>query len=191
MITNIAVIPATAIKGALAHRVAFHYNALKAVFADQLDVDELKNNCGENNLAVRELFGYCAVEDSEQEKESGHRGRILLDDVFLTDEPCSQLVHHVGIDRFTGGARDSVLFSERPFWKGEPIAISLAITDVQSIKDAPNVLEALRLSLCDLAEGRLQIGAGSGRGLGYFQTGEKIHWPEELSAITEGTACQI
>ena len=52
VITNIAVIPATAIKGALAHRVAFHYNALKAVFADQLDVDELKNNCGENNLAV-------------------------------------------------------------------------------------------------------------------------------------------
>lgn len=188
---SIAVIPATAIKGAIAHRVAFHYNALKAVFADQLDVDELKNNCGENNLAVRELFGYCAGEDNEQGKESGHRGRVLLDDIFLTDEPSSQLVHHVGIDRFTGGARDSVLFSERPFWKGESIALSLAITDIQGIKDAPHVLEALRLSLCDLAEGRLQIGAGSGRGLGYFQAEEKFHWPEGLSAITEGTACQI
>ncbi len=185
---NVLVIPATAIKGALAHRVAFHYNVLQGVFADTLEEGvSFEDVTGEGNAAIRELFGYC--KDSE---EDGQRGRIILDDIYIPEEVerelASQLVHHVGIDRFTGGARDSVLFSERPFWQGSPLEITLHITEIDRIKDTQNVLRALQKALEDLAAGRLSFGAGGGRGLGRFMlpSDEEINWPESLQNVLEG-----
>lgn len=173
---DLLVIPASGIKGALSHRVAFHYNALTGVFADTADT--LSSSTGECNLAVRELFGFCKGREDAVE-EDGQRGRVILDDLYLTPEkpPVSQLIHHVGIDRFTGGARDQVLFSERPLWKGELPTLKIRVVEAEKIQD-PRVLTALRKALEDLAEGRLQIGAGSGRGLGRFQG--RVEWPEAM-----------
>ena len=177
---DIVVIPATSVKGALSHRVAFHYNALKGVFADTIETSDggLTGQVGENNLAVRELFGYCK-DSTEKESDRGRRGRVLIDDIYLLgggQEP-SQQVHHVGIDRFTGGARDQVLFSERPFWKGAPITVAIGLVDTETINDRQKVLLALKRSVEDLACGRLPIGAGSGRGLGRFRSRDAIRWP--------------
>ncbi len=175
---DLLLIPATGLKGALAHRVAFHYNALMGDFADQktastdsaTQTDEMFYRLvGENNPAVGELFGYC--KDSGVE---GQRGRVIIDDQFLTPDPPQQLVPHVGIDRFTGGARDGVLFSERPLWQGPELRIPMRITRPEGV--SPETRKALALALADLAGGRLQVGGGHGRGLGYFK-GEVI-WPE-------------
>ena len=191
---DVLVVPATAIKGALSHRVAFHYNALKEIFAETL-AEEGKTPLdvtGENNLAVRELFGYCKNSTEKDEKNTGQRGRVIMDDLYFSraferKHLQSQVIPHVGIDRFTGGARDSVLFSERPFWKGESMEIQLRILDVENIEDAPSVLLAFRRAVEDLASGRLAFGAGSGRGLGRFEQepGSPICWPEAIRSVLE------
>ena len=175
---DVLVIPASGVKGALAHRVAFHYNALAGRFADEKSREELQALCGEENPAVRELFGYCKGrrkvsvggegEGEEALREAGQRGRVVLDDLYLEREPESQVVHHVGIDRFTGGARDQVLFSERPLWQGDPLTWKISVTGKLAEMD-PKIVKAFHLALRDLVEGRLQVGAGSGRGLGYFE----------------------
>jgi len=186
---DIIVIPATSIKGALAHRVAFHYNALTGIFADAETTEDsnLDNVIGANNLAVRELFGYC--KDSEADSgDQGQRGRIIIDDIYLAsagNKENAQQIHHVGIDRFTGGARDQVLFSERPLWRGDPIKLQIDLVDIDGIRERETVLLAFKRSIRDLASGHLQFGAGSGRGLGRFQNRSEITWPPAL-AILEG-----
>ena len=165
-------IPATGIKGALAHRLAFHYNALTGIFADRVPLEELKNHTGSENSAVSALFGQACEDDH------GHRGHVLIDDLFIPDgdKPKDQLVHHVAIDRFTGGARAGALFTERPFWQG-PEATKLAIT-LTWPQDAPldeKMKAAWGRTLQDLAEGHLQVGAGSGRGHGYLQP-TRVQW---------------
>jgi len=219
---NVLLLPASSIKGALAHRTAFHYNALKGRFADGSGETDLAALCGEANPAVRALFGACKGSkdrDGENGKDKaegnaamsrktrggepedlGRRGRVLLDDLYLEPkaEPASLLVHHVGLDRFTGGARDQVLFSERPFWrireeaKSSPMAqrtpeqhslpaLHIRILDPEEIeKEAPGALHAFRRALDDLVEGRLQLGAGSGRGMGYCEAARPVAWPKVL-----------
>lgn len=159
---EVLVLPATAIKGALAHRVAFHWNRIKGRFADAKD-GEPAAELGENNPAVRELFGWRA------DKGGGRRGRLLMDDTFWpVSEPTQQRVPHVSIDRFTGGASDGKLFDERPLWRGDFPPLTLTLTDAAGL--SATTKQALRAALEDLCEGRLALGAGGGRGLGYFET---------------------
>ena len=165
VVDDLLYIPATSLKGALAHRVAFHYNALTGIFADQ---GYGEASTGEGNTAVRALFGYCKGGPGSDGADvgDGQRGRILIDDCYLAAEPKAQLVHHVGIDRYTGGARDKVLFCERPLWQGNTMQLRLHICDAKSLEAKIKI--ALTRALHDLVSGRLQVGAGHGRGLGYF-----------------------
>ncbi|NLF17973.1 MAG: hypothetical protein GX595_12095 [Lentisphaerae bacterium] len=181
VVEDLVVLPGTGIKGALAHRVAFHYNALSGTFADGLGADGVEAVTGPRNGAVGALFGFCKG-DAGEDGEDGRRGRVVIDDLFLEASPPSQLVHHVGIDRFTGGARDQVLFCERPFWQGGAVAIAIHVEDPSSLDG--RVREALRLAIVDLVEGRLQMGAGAGRGLGYFRG--TAEWPEAFQGTAEG-----
>lgn len=166
---DVLVVPATGIKGALAHRTAFHFNAMSGNFAGRCSPEDV---VGENNPAVRQIFGYCKDSD-----DSGQRGLVVMNDIYLHDEPGSQLLHHVGIDRFTGGARDKVLFNERPLWQGGALTIDLYILHPETLKDA-TVKKAFAMALNDLAQGRLQVGAGHGRGLGFFKG--TVAWPENV-----------
>ena len=181
---DIIIIPASSLKGAFTHRIAFHYNALSGVFAD--NIESQTDVTGENNAAVRELFGYPkGHKNKDGTNEEGRRGRIIFDDIYLLQTPISQLVHHVGIDRFTGGARDQVLFTERPLWRGDDLNLVLYVTDPATLKD-PKIKKALALTMDDLTHERLQIGSGSGRGEGYFLgnidcSSEAIIWLSEDS----------
>lgn len=172
---DIAVIPGSGIKGALAHRTAFHHNAQSGIFADKLSGEgDLLLHVGESNIAVRELFGFCkgAVDDAPE----GMRGRIMIDDVYPDVEPESKLIQHVGLDRFTGGSRDQVLFNEAPFYSGD-FTVTIHISEIDEISEA--ALKAFVSALKDLCEGRLQVGAGSGRGIGYF-TGKFTELPYRI-----------
>ncbi len=163
---DLILIPAASIKGALSHRVAFHYNALTGRFCDKERPEDI---CGENNGAVKALFGFV------KDQSGGRRGRVLIDDILLKKTVADQLVHHVGIDRYTGGARDQALFCERPLW-GEKLGIAIHVSEPEDFKDDA-VKKAFALALDDLAQGRLQLGAGSGRGEGYFEG--KVVWPKD------------
>jgi CRISPR/Cas system CMR subunit Cmr4 (Cas7 group RAMP superfamily) len=173
-------IPATGLKGAISHRVAFHYNALKGWFADKPEnwpPEYLKDGkpdfdkaAGGNNPAVKELFG-CdgSLKKDATASEKARRGRVIMDDICMKVDHASTLVPHIAIDRFTSGVRDGALFNERPLWKGEMPEVKLMILG----KVSEDTRKAFTLALEDLSSGRLQVGAGHGRGNGRF-SGEVV-----------------
>jgi CRISPR/Cas system CMR subunit Cmr4 (Cas7 group RAMP superfamily) len=175
-------LPAASIKGALSHRVAFHSNRLNGHYADQAQA-KLEEWAGEANAAVKELFGF------RKKDYTGQAGRVFLDDLFLASSapqpPASQIIHHVSIDRFTGGARDQMLFSERPLWKGTWPTLTLTVLEPNKL--ATESRKALHAAVLDLVEGRLAIGAGVGRGLGFFdEWASKANWDFNGNAVLEG-----
>lgn len=182
-------IPATSVKGALAHRTAFHFNRGLKLFSDQI-MDEGKMEimlekgykipetlktfssknfehrakmASEGNPAVRALFGYSANDDD------GQRGNVIFSDIFLSekDKKKQKLLNHVAIDRFTGGAMDGALFSEEVTAIDEQFKLEIYVkNDVKS-----HYLKAFECALNDLCTGMLPLGGGTMRGHGCF-TGE-------------------
>ena len=113
-------IPASSVKGALAHRTAFHYNQIRTdeqgnpdpFYADGKTPEEIEAHTGTNNEAVRLLFG-CEGDEKGGGKQ---RGNVLISDMFIKSAQ-DKILNHVAIDRFTGGAIDGALFSEKAaYW---------------------------------------------------------------------------
>lgn len=158
---NNLIIPGSSIKGAISHRVAYYYNLLNKNWAEITEIPQ--SITGEYNLAVQELFGYC-----KEETTDGGRGKVIINDIFVANNDYKQkLINHVSIDRFTGGAMPGKLFSERPVYSKTKLPLKIYV-EKTALKE-PNVKEAFKRALLDLAEGRLQLGAGSGRGNGFFK----------------------
>ncbi len=168
-------IPASSIKGVLAHRTAYHANRLAQ---PPRWAEEIKNladyDKSDHWPEVRELFGYARDDKTTKEGEkAGQAGHLFLDDTFLSFTTNDlELMMHNAIDRFTGGVREHMLFSEELVWKKE-IAVKFTI-DIQGISDGAR--NALRLALDDLIKGRLAIGGGSGKGHGFCEG--DIKWPD-------------
>lgn len=150
-------IPASGIKGALRHRSAYYYNLLTG-----------ENTHVDNNTAVSRLFGH--VDEDENEARPG---LVIIDDQYLDiDHIFSMQLEHTSIDRFTGGVREHMLFSEELVGNQKPMELTICLLeDKKRIdQDDPAIYKSFELALKDLQEGRLAIGAGSGRiGSGFFR----------------------
>lgn len=150
-------VPASSVKGALAHRTAYWYNKLKGWFADKHE-----GKSGNENEAVRQIFGY----NDGKDDSICQKGHIYLSDVFL-NEKREHVFPHVAIDRFTGGAMDSALFSEKTVY-GKGLTLSLVITlDTGDIEDE-DIIKAFEHALDDVCAGLLPLGGGVNRGNGIF-----------------------
>ena len=180
-------IPATSVKGALAHRTAFHYNRIDNFFADGKTKEEIEAHTGTNNEAVRILFG-C---EGDENGEGKQRGNVLISDMFINNAQ-NKVFNHVAIDRFTEGAIDGALFAEKAaYWHSDdendyPLTLEILI-DEKNIKKAikkhdensekkisyENVCNAFNAALADLCEGRLPLGGSVNRGHGIFN-GKKV-----------------
>ena len=185
VVNNQVVVPGSSVKGVIAHRVAFHYNRLCGRFAEE--VNDPATVCGENNAAVRALFGYCKTNEEKGDRDTGQRGRVIIGDIFV-DQPGEQkILNHVSIDRFTGGARvlEGALFDEKPFYGGPGFKLQVAIVEPEEVTDA-KMRKAFAAALEDLAQGRLAIGAGAGRGNGYFRAEGGVTWDEGSAAWIAG-----
>lgn len=162
-------IPAASLKGVLSHRVAFHYNAKNKVFAMKTHPDDFGNNSGNFNLAVRELFGY-QDDDSEISQK---RGDCLFSDIIGEYETSEKVLNHVSIDRFTGGAIDGALFSEKVVdGKDRNLEFRTSILvkkPSESTEIFIEALDCLERALKDIDRGTLPLGGGSGRGHGIFK----------------------
>lgn len=155
-------LPGSAIKGAISHRTAFHHNCLAEHW-----VENGKATAGNENPAVRDLFGF--VEKEETAEEVARRGRILIDDLFLPEESAkTQRLSHVKIDRFTGGAWPGALFDEEPLFGGPAGGVPIQIQILGKELD-PKSLASLDRALRDLCTGFLPLGGGAGRGHGRFE----------------------
>lgn len=152
-------IPASSIKGALSHRVAFYYNKLNGFFTENPNA-----KTGTENPAVRELFGF------EAQDQEGKRGVVVIDDLYYSNEvDNSKILNHVAIDRFTGGAMDSALFSEKVSnFKDENAEIILNVNLEKLDFDEPTITEALEAALKDICKGLLPLGGMTTKGHGIF-----------------------
>ena len=177
---KVILIPGSSVKGALAHRTAYHYNKLKRRFADGKSAEELQEHVGKQNDAVKLLFG----SEGDKRGKDKKRGNILISDVTQTqtEELEKKVLNHVKIDRFTGGAVTGALFSEEVLYAPqvsftlEILLDKAAITELKENKedkennvDKNKALEAFETALTDLCKGYLPLGGGVNRGNGTFK----------------------
>ena len=171
-------VPASAIKGAIAHRCRFHLLAAARGFADELpeeaspeDRDRLAGTVDQLHEAV---FG--SANDDQDGKPIGRAGRLYLDDQLIplggAEKKQLTLQAHNSIDRFSGGVRKKVLFSEELLFRPK-LAVPIRIDPPSDLTDEErhHLKACLSRSLADLCEGRLALGAGGSKGHGYC-TGE-------------------
>lgn len=177
---KMVLIPATSVKGALSHRVAFHWNKLNKYYAGNPEA-----KVGKDNFAVKTLFG----SEGEKEGEGQLRGNVIFSDIIERKSVRDKILNHVAIDRFTGGAMDGALFSEKTTYvieKESPFEMSILVkNEMLSKKDKKNVTvgEALEVALQDICKGMLPLGGGVNRGNGIFtgtlKRGEEIIYPKD------------
>ena len=167
---DLVLIPASSVKGALAHRVAYHYNRFTGVFAENLKSDsEREQVVGKNNFAVKKLFGSEGEKDEKDNNKMKNqmRGNLLFSDVIEDRNFLDKILNHVAIDRFTGGAIDGALFSEKTIY-GKGHEFKLTILAKNDAIQGEKVKESLEEALKDICKGLLPLGGGVNRGNGLF-----------------------
>lgn len=149
---QLTLIPATSVKGALSHRTAYHYNKILKRYAGKPEA-----KTGDENEAVAHIFG---------QTDPPTRGNILLSDVFAPKKE-EKILHHVKIDRFTGGTIKGALFNEKVTSGGkQDYTLEISVSRAAFVDE--NVREAFERSLQDICDGLLPLGGGVNRGHGIF-----------------------
>lgn len=155
-------IPGSSVKGAIAHRTAYHYNKIKGNFAENYkDKEKREEITGSNNKAVAEIFG-------KADGDKFTRGRILIDDVIKGQaEPKSKPFFHNKIDQFTGGTMDGALFQEKVIYdKDTEYTFDIYVENSALADD--DIKKAFVQSLRDICTGLLPLGGITNRGNGIF-----------------------
>lgn len=162
------VVPASSVKGAIAHRTAFYYNQYSNVFADMMDFSEESiRQATKNNAAVVALFG---TEGEQKGSKGKRRGHILVSDLVRKQHADTQpkILNHVKIDRFTSGAIDGALYDEEPLYaKGEEVVLTFDLLPDEETKKA-HVTDAFEEALKDVCKGILPLGGNVNHGYGCF-----------------------
>lgn len=160
------VLTGSAVKGALRHRVAYHYRCLTGLFADELSLDESLPEA-EQCPAVTALFGFAQDDQADQsDHPQATAGLLIVDDVTLDHIDVRNIMHN-RVDRFTGGVINGALFTEQVLWQ-TPLVLKITVLPRPDAPVDPQVRQALFRTLEDVAQGRLPLGAGGSRGLGVF-----------------------
>ena len=143
---NRIVIMGSTIKGLILHRTLYHYFKLKKVFAEEFFDNP-------TNKASTQGDGSTAI-----------ASKLVVPDVYI--DSTFQIITrtHNKIDRLSGGTMSTALFSENRIYQPE-FTIEVDIQKKYKFKD-PEIKEALRRTLIDIAEGYLPISTGSGRQAG-------------------------
>jgi len=184
-------VPATAVKGALAHRTAYYWRRIVGQWhAGPARTEDAWN---ERPEPVQALLGWVAPERHEgsDHEDQACAGAVYLDDLYVpapdpqdkNGMPKTRIQQHVSLDRFTGGPMDGMLFAEAPLSGG---SLALTVTIDPRVKVEPAVRRAFERALADLAAGRLALGAASNRGHGYFRG--SVDWNEQGKSWLEGGA---
>ncbi len=163
--SQMLLVAAAGVKGALSHRIAYHHNHLTGHHAE----GNSSSYDHRENEAVKALFGFM-----KEESSGGQAGYLYLDDALLPiNRRQITSMMHVAIDRYTGGARDRMLFEEELIGQ-TPITLHLTLDTRPPF--STETRHALQLALDDLLHGRLALGAGSSKGHGYFNG--TIEWSD-------------
>jgi CRISPR/Cas system CMR subunit Cmr4 (Cas7 group RAMP superfamily) len=157
-----AVLPATAVKGAVRHR--FLYLARCAGLGGSADAPDAA-------ALVDELFGVIQSSDGDDDgasREGAHAGRVFFSDGRLELEAAGDgALEHVSIDRFTSAPMNGMLFNEAPRFRTKKRLRIDVVVDLRGLD--PRAWRLLKDAIDDLCKGRLALGGGSNRGHGYFR----------------------
>lgn len=162
-------IPATSVKGAIAHRTAYHFNKISEIYSDRIELEDFDRHTGQFNEAVCAIFGAWKTsldrtsDDGSKSRTEAMRGKVMFSDIFRDDSE-TKVLNHVKIDRFTGGTIDGALFSEEVTETEEKFRMEIFLS--KEVKE--EYAECFESALKDIAQGRLPLGGGSGRGHGFF-----------------------
>lgn len=173
--TRLALVPGSSVKGALAHRTAFHWNAMTGSYVDDMAQQEITDwDKSKHCEGVRQLFGYAKDRRIGQGvgcEDTGRAGHLFIDDIHV-QIPVDQVQAHLqamihnSLDRFTGGVRNRMLFTEELIYKRP---IKLTITLLPGVETADTqARSAFARALRDLCDGHLALGAGATKGHGSF-----------------------
>lgn len=143
-------IPASSIKGAIAHRTTYHFNKQQE--------NTIEN--GNGIESIKEIFGEAK---NSKEKIDGSKGKLLISDCFKT-KANTKVFDHVSIDRFTGGAIDGALFQEKTISDNREYSIEILLE--KDIED--KFIKAFESSLTDITIGMLSLGGTTTKGHGIF-----------------------
>lgn len=158
-----SLVPATSIKGAIAHRMVYHWNRLMGKF-----VDNGEAITSEQNPATIAIFGTTIDED----EINPSRGHAIFSDVFLqTKEP--KILPHIKIDKFTGGVQDGALFQEKVSTSAQEEFSEEIYVEKDALADS-TIRKAFEQALQDICNGLLPLGGGTNRGHGIFTGSLKI-----------------
>jgi CRISPR/Cas system CSM-associated protein Csm3 (group 7 of RAMP superfamily) len=163
------VLPASSIKGAISHRIAFHYNAIKKTFIDKIDKEKIELSVSPQNHACKLLFG--SKKEKKGKEEDNYAGKTFFEDIFI-EESKRKLVclKHVSIDRFTGKSIGGALFSEEVLRISENDEINIRfIVKKEAFENDSDIKKALERTIFDIENGVLPLGGGVNRGHGAFQ----------------------
>lgn len=142
-------IPASSIKGALAHRTTYHYNLQNNYFIGDEKVKE----------GIKEIFGQAKQSDDA----SGCKGSILFSDCYKP-KALTKVFDHVAIDRFTGGGIDGKLFQEKTITDDREYEIEILLEKEIDEK----YVKAFEAALTDVTIGMLPLGGATTKGHGTF-----------------------
>jgi hypothetical protein len=173
------VIPASSIKGAIAHRVAYHYNKLMNQFVGI-------GKSGAENNAVYELFGTLAGDKNRV----AVAGNVFISDLYFDDEKIAnnKIFNHVAIDRFTGGAIQGALFSEKVSnLLVDELHLSIHVKDNNY---SNNVVLSFEETLIDICKGLLPLGGMTTKGNGIFTGILFKNGKEEFNYLKHSHQCQ-
>ncbi|MGW9307764.1 RAMP superfamily CRISPR-associated protein [Saccharomonospora azurea] len=148
------VIPGSTLKGVLRSRAEY---VCRVVGADAC-TDHLCGDCHPCRL-----FGYGGA------SRNSRRAKIAISDSVVEDAK-SDLRTHVAIDRFTGGARDQLLYTDEVVTAGH---FRLRVYALEPLDDIDRLL--IDAVLTDLHDGLIGIGGRSTSGLGTVRI--KSDWP--------------
>lgn len=182
---RIAILPASSIKGALAHRSAYHWHLLKQCFVEDFEPEALAQwDTSTHCEAIRALFGYAKDHDETdpKAKTDAAAGCIVIDDIYLDVDALalkSKVLTHNSTDRFTGGVRERMLFTEELLYQTE-VTLHITLLPRFATLEA-EIRTAFQRALQDLCDGKLAIGAGDTKGHGYFRAHPGTNWQPLLA----------
>ncbi|MEM8535485.1 MAG: RAMP superfamily CRISPR-associated protein [Chloroflexota bacterium] len=121
-------------------------------------------NVANGNELIEELFGSSIYQNEDQKDQTGQReqkqgSRLRVTETKITDDH-SLVQHRVAIDRFTGGALETALFSEAPLTAGA-FRLHIQIDDPEHEE-----IGLLLFLLKDLWTGDLRLGGTQSIGRG-------------------------
>lgn len=175
-----AIVSGTSVAGALRARALKIANTIAPEQRPTAQDDLMQEMWGSDMDALREW------NRTHEEQKKPRASRVLVEEQWIEGRQPDLVQSRVSIDRFTGGARDTALFSEQPLFGDDQTVVHI---NVKLLDPRDGEIGLLLLLLKDLWTGDLPLGGESSVGRGRLQgrsAALKFPGPKEIKMTANG-----